>query len=409
MQQPVTQERFHPSAQAYYGYAKNIITRGLEEKRITDDDARLIQEYVGEIASTSSISAGRVFKLTSILTNWREYIGPYRSNTIFDVYTGIRVLGDAKKKDGSPLTQNTRADYVKFLKRFYLWLIENNYSEISEKKIRKITPPSPNQMTKTAEQLLTGEEIEAMLRKCRTSRDRAIVSMLYEGGFRISELGTLRWKQVKFSDWNVAVNVNGKTEKTRYIPLVMSKSYLAQWGNEYPGGEASGDAFVFLTDGKNIPLQYRGIAKQLALIAKRAGIKKHITTHIFRHSRITHLMQQGYSESVIKKMMWGNITTKMFATYAHLTDSDIDDEIARKQGVTTEKVRKEKVLEPRQCSRCHTVNGPTQAFCVNCKLPLDDSSRQQLEELQNLIAGLPPEILSQIFEATAKLKAVAAS
>ncbi|PKG31120.1 tyrosine-type recombinase/integrase, partial [Methanoregula sp.] len=332
MHQPVTQERFHPSAQKYYGYAKNIIARGLEEKRITDDDAKLIQEYVGEIASTSSISAGRVFKLTSILTNWREYIRPYRSNTISDVYRGINVLRDARKKDGAPLTQNTRADYVKFLKRFYLWLIENKFSEIEEKKIRKITPPSPNLMTKTAEQLLTGEEIEAMLKKCRTSRDRALISMLYEGGFRISELGTLRWKQVKVNEWNVAINVNGKTEKTRYIPLVMSKSYLAQWGNEYPGGAASGESFVFLTDGKNIPLQYRGIAKQLAIIAKRAGIKKHITTHIFRHSRITHLMQQGYSESVIKKMMWGNITTKMFATYAHLTDSDIDDEIARKQG-----------------------------------------------------------------------------
>jgi len=41
-------------------------------------------------------------------------------------------------------------------------------------------------------------------------------------------------------------------------------------------------------------------------------------------------MQQGYSESLIKLMIWGNINTNMFETYAHLTNTDIDNEIFRK-------------------------------------------------------------------------------
>jgi len=43
---------------------------------------------------------------------------------------------------------------------------------------------------------------------------------------------------------------------------------------------------------------------QLKRLAKRAGIERHITPHIFRHSRITHLIKENVSESVIKLMMW---------------------------------------------------------------------------------------------------------
>ena len=32
-------------------------------------------------------------------------------------------------------------------------------------------------------------------------------------------------------------------------------------------------------------------------------------------------------------MMWGNIITKQFATYAHLTDTDTENDIARMNGV----------------------------------------------------------------------------
>jgi len=41
--------------------------------------------------------------------------------------------------------------------------------------------------------------------------DRALISVLYEGGFRIKEIGTLTWDQVSFKDNRVIINVNIKT------------------------------------------------------------------------------------------------------------------------------------------------------------------------------------------------------
>ncbi|KQC06934.1 MAG: hypothetical protein APR55_04455 [Methanolinea sp. SDB] len=391
-----TTDRFHATDEKYLSYAHNVLQKALDRGAVTPDDADLILHFIAEIQSTSaSMSACRIFKLQSVLVYWRKFVPPFRTNTLNDLYVGIAELKKAKRANGQPYSQDTQGDYVKILRRFYFWLIENEYSTIPEKKIMKIKGPAANLMTKTAAQLLTEEEVRTMLTKCQNSRDRALIAMLYEGGFRISELGRLHWEQVKFTDWNATVNVSGKTGKGRFIPLVMSRAYLATWRNDYPL-DPHGDAFVFLTETERKPLQYRGVAKQLGKIAKRAGIQKHVTPHIFRHSRITHLIQQGYQESVIKKMMWGNITTKMFATYAHLTDADIENEVAHKQGVKTGKTQKEKILEPRQCPKCYTINGPTQNFCGACGLPLTDSAEMQVRELKHVLENLPPEKIVEI-------------
>jgi integrase/recombinase XerD len=92
------------------------------------------------------------------------------------------------------------------------------------------------------------------------------------------------------------------------------------------------------------------------------------------------MLQQGYSESVIKKIAWGHMDTTMLATYGHLQDSDIDDEIASMAGVKPPAAKEAaECLEPRQCPRCYTVNGPTQNFCGECGLEL---TKQAVEDVK---------------------------
>ena len=110
----------------------------------------------------------------------------------------------------------------------------------------------------------------------------------------------------------------------------MARSYLAAWRNDYPSPVTS-DSFTFLNN-KHTPIGYAGIAKQLRIIAGRAGIKKHITPHIFRHTRATIMIRQGYGEAIIKKLLWGNLNSDMFSTYLHLVDGDVERVIAEKAG-----------------------------------------------------------------------------
>ena len=56
--------------------------------------------------------------------------------------------------------------------------------------------------------------------------DKALIAMLYEGGFRISELGTMTLKDVSFDRYGVLAMVNGKTGMRRER-LIWSMPYVA--------------------------------------------------------------------------------------------------------------------------------------------------------------------------------------
>ncbi len=384
---------FHKSDEEHRRYLDNSLKNHLESGRLVQDDVNLIREFLEEARATNQITLVRVRKLNAHLISWRQFIKPFRENTASDLYAGLDRLKSHIREDGKPYAQNTQRDFVLFLKRFYLWMIDNGYSSIPEKKIKAIKPPATNTMTKTAEGLLSEEDIRAMIEACFSSRDRALIACLYEGGFRIGELGNLRWQQVKFTDWNVTVNVNDKTNKPRFVPLVFSRAYLAQWKTDYPGKPES-DGYVFLTQNGQ-PLTYAGVAKQIRDIARRAGIEKHITPHLFRHSRITEMIRGDYNESVIKKVCWGNINTPMFSTYAHLTDSDIEREIAQKAGIERKNIKKRSdALEPRQCPKCYTINAPTHNFCSTCGFSFEDGLSEE-DIIRNLLKD-NPELLIEL-------------
>lgn len=87
-------------------------------------------------------------------------------------------------------------------------------------------------------------------------------------------------------------------------------------------------------------------------------------------------MQQGYSESVIKLMIWGNLDTGMFTTYAHLTGQDIDREMLAKAGLLKEQPQAETdPLRPRICPHCQRRNAPTDDYCTKCGTGLTDEAR----------------------------------
>ena len=384
-------------------YATHSVNRALKNGQITEDDVELLYEYIAEHKSCSNISPARANKIIYHLVGWRRFIGPFRENTIVNIYQGIDSIKSANNKHGRPYKKNTLSDFVIILKQFYNWMIESEYTDINEKKLNKIRAPSQEAMTKEANDILSKEEVAAMIRACQSSRDRAIITMLYEGGFRIGEIGAMVWNDLKFDNHGVVVNVNFKTGKPRYIRLIMATEHIYRWKDDYPF-EPEPDVLVFLSQQRN-PLTHAAVNKQIQLIAKRAGITKHVTPHIFRHTRITHLIQDGVNESVIKLMMWGSLTTNMFQTYAHLTGSDIDRAMLNNYGITIEEedVHQTASLEPRQCPNCHYVNGPVATYCSHCGQSLTDKAEKTIQTLvQDLIDH--PEVLREALEKRAHEK-----
>ena len=367
-------------------YADNSITKAVKKGQLTAEDALLIRNFIAEIKATHGISVGRANKIIFTLVTWRKFIGPYQTISMPDLYRGIEILREARH-DGVPYKQNTLRDFMLIIKRFTRWMVKNGYSTLPLEKIHEIKAPARDRMTKTAQQMLTEDEVLAMVEACQNSRDRAIIATLYEGGFRIEEIGMLTWGQVKFDEYGTVVNVNEKTGRPRYVRLVSASPYIIQWKNDFPF-QTTPDALVFISN-QRLPLRYAAVAMQLKKIAHRAGLRKKITPHLFRHSRINAMLQKGYNESIIKKTMWGNINTTMFGTYVHLVDNDIDIEVLEKQGITKRDTHRSVAMDVRECRNCHTLNAPTSLFCMTCAQPLTEGAQRSMVRLKQDIERTP--------------------
>ena len=368
-------------------YAARSLTKALADDLITEDDRTLIQNHVAWVAVTSNISPGRVNKLTFHLVKLRRFLGPYRANSIDDIYAGISRLKNARTK-GHPYTANTLRDDLSTLKKFYVWMIKKGFSRIPLDDIREIKVPSGSTMTKTAAQMLTEEEIHRMIKACTRSIDRCYIAVIYEAALRIKELGTLTWDQVSFGKNTAIINTDGKTGKPRHIPLIMARPYLAAWRADYPL-VPEGNAYVFISEQEKKPLRYKALEKRLRVIANRAGITKKISPHVIRHTRISHLVQQGVREYSIREIGWGNQRTKMLATYAHVANVEIDTELSKLYGIEPENNRDDHALYPLQCPRCAVVNAPTASYCAGCGVPLTPDAKVSIDELATEIEAHP--------------------
>ncbi len=426
MIQMTTNKRFHGKENYKKEYPKKLLVKRLENGTITLQDKKLIEEFTSELSSDSHISTSRKYKLTIHLTTLREFLPPYADCDLQDVRDAIEGVKDATKtkKDGTVVARykpNTITDLVMLLKRFFIWLVENDYSDIKLTKLNKIKIPKADKLTVTPEQLLTEEEVKSIIEACDNIRDKALISVLYEGALRISEVASLRFQDVKFTDWNVTITTAEKTGQPRYIPLVSSRAYLAQYMNEYPSKPIAPDKFVFLTLTKQkvskdsdvrefLPLQYQGLVKHIRSIAKRAGITKHIKPHIFRHSRITHMLQSGMHESHIKLIAWGSVNTEMLRTYLHLTNSDLENEVAKLNGISIDSKTQEKKqsMKPVQCRNCATINPSTARYCVSCGKPLHKEEIQTIdglkEELDRMFEEKPHLVLEMYSAMTSKIE-----
>lgn len=147
-------------------------------------------------------------------------------------------------------------------------------------------------------------------------RDKAVVSLFYGTGIRLSELVGIR-----FSDLNLSekiVKVNGKRNKERLVPFPMEIStvlndYISQRNELFPD---SGNILFLTSSGEPVynKLIYRIVKKQLALVTT---IDKK-SPHILRHSYATHLLNRGADLNAIKELL-GHANLAATQIYTHTT------------------------------------------------------------------------------------------
>ena len=156
-------------------------------------------------------------------------------------------------------------------------------------------------------------------------RDAAMLEVLYSCGLRVSELTSLRIRDLFFGEGYI--RVTGKGDKQRLVPISTVARDKIQRYLEERRSARSGEEVVFLNNrgGQLTRVMVFTILKQAA---QRAGIDKHISPHTFRHSFATHLLEGGASIRQVQEMLGHEniITTEI---YTHLDNEHLRETVER--------------------------------------------------------------------------------
>jgi integrase len=292
------------------------------------------------------------------------------------------------------------------LKIFYRWL---RGSDIYPEEVKWIKPANVGRV-KLPEELLTEEEVMRMVSAADHVRDKAFILVLYESGCRIGELLTMQVKHVQFDTYGAVLHVDGKTGPRR-VRIILSAPKLSQWVENHPKRD-NPDSALWITIGTNSRYKvwtYTTAKEVIKKIALKAGVRKRIYPHLFRHSRATCLANH-LTEAQMKQYFGWTQSSEMASVYVHLSGRDVDNALLKLNGLPVEEKDKGDNLKPLICPRCKSNNSPDAKFCSGCGFCVDVKTAVEIDEVRakadNLLNELvkDPKVLYSLLEGIEKLK-----
>ncbi len=286
-------------------------------------------------------------------------------------------------EDEVSASKGTIRNYKKTTKKFYRFITDDDLPKWVQKlKLQNVeTPVQPSDLP-------SKEDINKMIEACTNARDKAIVTVLYDGGLRPGALASCRIKNVAKNDYGSIIYLSktskaNKTTPPKGIPLTWSSGFLEQWIAVHPLREDP-DAPLWITLDKNqTPMSYKTMRVTIKKIAKRAGIESRFYPYLLRHTAITNWVLDGLNEQEIKhRAGWSRGSDRMLKVYANFTDQEINENIYEKYGLKTENKRH---VTLHKCPRCSNVLRPEDRFCSQCSLVLDQDMNAEMEKSREQI------------------------
>ena len=180
--------------------------------------------------------------------------------------------------------------------------------------ISQLIPSSPA----STRAFLTGEEILRLKNTpCPHFNTKQAFLFACFTGLRLSDIETLRWSDIRVSGGSTTiVKMQVKTKRSITIPLNIDALKLL------PSRKDASDDFVFQLYSRAT------ISSDLRIWACAAGIEKHISFHVSRHTFATLALTAGVEIYTVSKLC-GHANVRTTEIYAHLLDSTLKDGVGR--------------------------------------------------------------------------------
>lgn len=170
---------------------------------------------------------------------------------------------------------------------------------------------------------LSTEQIEAIYRSATNTRDKLLLSVLYEGGLRISEALGLKISDFNLSNQSIKVRMSKTAagERTVYVgadTMNAFQDFLIDVHDEYDTD------YVFITlhgENRGKQITYSAVFSMVKRIIKSSNVW--FTLHMLRHTYATELHANGVDAGVMKELLGHSSVQTTMNTYIHPSDETI--------------------------------------------------------------------------------------
>jgi len=230
--------------------------------------------------------------------------------------------------NGKGYTTATISLKLRSVKRFFEYLEASSYllinpaEHIKEPKKERTLPRS----------ILTRDEAKKILDAPNLGtligiRDRAVLEVFYGTGIRLEEMIRLTIFDCDLQGGLLRVN-KGKFAKDRVVPLgrhavKFVKEYITRVRPHFTKRvwSTSGQRILFLNK-YGSPLSTQVTAIMVRGHAKAAGVRKKVTSHVFRHTFATELVKNGADITAVQKML-GHSDLRVTHIYTRVAGVDV--------------------------------------------------------------------------------------
>jgi len=290
-----------------------------KDSKLRDD---LLEDYLYHLRVERGLSVNTCSNYSRDLYKFVLFVQE-NGRTVLQCSTSdlITFILDEKKQGKSA---RTLARYTAALRGFYGYLLQEDKRNddptvfLAAPKLEQKLPHvlSEINLTRAIDQNDSQNDL--------SSRDRAIVEVLYGSGLRVSELIGLSLNDISYHLGYI--RCRGKGNKERIVPLgepgiLILKAYIDSTRqmllarNPKPTAEARNILFL---NSRGKPLTRQGVWLILKKWAAENNLGSSVYPHLLRHSFATHLLDNGADLRSVQEML-GHADISTTQIYTHLT------------------------------------------------------------------------------------------
>ncbi|WP_049970542.1 tyrosine-type recombinase/integrase [Haladaptatus cibarius] len=351
----------------------------LKEAPIPDADRTAILAFIQHEDAQGKVNTGTMVNHIN-----RLRLAAERSDTpltAMDEKSAVDALLFSLKHDHD-LSEGTLRNYRKALRKFFRHRDEDWAEDIT-------IGVSPERNVDPNE-LLTDEEIEALLDAASHPRDKALVSLIADTGLRIGAIASLRLRDIDLTERAGTVSINEEANvkgASGTVPLTWSRGYIANWLDVHPRSNEDEAALFhkvrFVEDGEDGAMSYQYLGRRIKWIGDEAGIdRERLNTHNFRKTAISRWIREGLNEQAIKHRATWVKDSSQFEVYSGVRDEELNESILAHYDLVDEEGEASRP-DIDACPQCRTPLRRGSRFCPGCGAPLTQGAAETVTDAED--------------------------